>query len=184
VCSRRRCARGSRTQARRRRHRLEFEAHVQQEVAWFRGRGLTFTADGFFAAFDGPARAISLRARLAAAVRGSADRILRPSHRRVRSSRPRAAGRRAFERARAVCASRAAGEVLVSRTVTDLVAGSGLAFVDRGAHPLEPAARPGVSSRPLTHLTITLALRSHLPPCSATSTHRFCGPGGVSTSKS
>ena len=43
--------------------RTEFEAHVQQEIAWFRGRGLTFTPDGFFAAFDGPARAIAARAR-------------------------------------------------------------------------------------------------------------------------
>ena len=42
----------------------------------------------------------------------------------------------AFERARAVCERAARGEVLVSRTVTDLVAGSGVAFLDRGAHPL------------------------------------------------
>ena len=42
----------------------------------------------------------------------------------------------AFERARAVCGLAARGEVLVSRTVTDLVAGSGVTFVDRGAHPL------------------------------------------------
>jgi hypothetical protein len=44
----------------------------------------------------------------------------------------------AFERARAVCGFAAAGEVLVSRTVTDLVAGSGLVFTDRGAQPLVP----------------------------------------------
>ena len=42
----------------------------------------------------------------------------------------------AFDRARAVCGIAAIGEVLVSRTVTDLVAGSGVAFVDRGAYPL------------------------------------------------
>jgi len=35
-----------------------------------------------------------------------------------------------------VCARAATGEVLVSRTVTDLVAGSGLTFVDRGEHQL------------------------------------------------
>jgi hypothetical protein len=49
---------------------------------------------------------------------------------------------RAYERARAVCKRAAGGEVLVSRTVTDLVAGSGVAFRERGAHPLEDGGEP------------------------------------------
>jgi hypothetical protein len=119
--------------------RPEFEAHVQQEVAWFRGRGLTFTADGFFAAFDGPARAISCARGLAAA----ASRFGRTGSFGLHTGECDVTpdGRldgAAFERARAVCAIAAIGDVLVSRTVTDLVAGSDLAFADRGAYPLEP----------------------------------------------
>jgi DNA-binding winged helix-turn-helix (wHTH) protein/pimeloyl-ACP methyl ester carboxylesterase len=126
--------------------RAAFETHVHQEIAWFRGRGLTFTPDGFFAAFDGPARAISCaRALTAAAPRfgllascglhtGECD--VTPEGRDV-------AGRGdAFERARAVCGFAGSGEVLVSRTVSDLVAGSGLTFVDRGAHTLVAGSEP------------------------------------------
>ena len=47
--------------------RAAFEAHVRQEMARSRGRGLTFTPEGFFAAFDGPARAIATARALAAA---------------------------------------------------------------------------------------------------------------------
>ena len=123
--------------------RTAFEAHVHQEIAWFRGRGLTLTPDGFFAAFDGPARAISCaRALTAAAPRfglsgscglhtGECDLTLEG----------RVAGA-AFERARAVCAFAEPGDVLVSRTVSDLVAGSGLTFVDRGAHALVAGSEP------------------------------------------
>ena len=117
--------------------RADFETYVQQEIDWFRGRGLTFTPGGFYAAFDGPARAISCARALAAAC---------PRYGRTGSSGLHtgecdftAEGRvtgAAFERARAVCEIAAAGEVLVSRTVTDLVAGSGLTFVERGAVPL------------------------------------------------
>jgi class 3 adenylate cyclase len=124
-------------------NRGKFEAHVRQEVAWFRGRDLTFTADGFFAAFDGPARAISCARALTAACQrfgltgsvglhtGECD-LTREGH---------VAGA-AFERARAVCGIATAGEVLVSRTVTDLVAGSGVSFVDRGAYSLVPGDDP------------------------------------------
>ena len=48
--------------------RAAFEAHVQREVGWFRGRGLAFSGGEFLAAFDGPARAIACARALAAAV--------------------------------------------------------------------------------------------------------------------
>ena len=119
--------------------RTEFEAHVQQEIAWSRGRGLTFTPDGFFAAFDGPARAISCARALAAACPrfGRTGSVGLHTGECDLTPEGRVAGA-AFERARAVCEIAATGEVLVSRTVTDLVAGSGLAFAERGAHPLVP----------------------------------------------
>jgi len=116
----------------------EFQAHVRSEIGWFRGRGLTFTSLGFFAAFDGPARAIAC----ARALAGASPRFGRSGHFGLHTGEcdltpeGRVAGR-AYERARAVCERAAAGEVLVSRTVRDLVAGSGVAFEDRGAYRLE-----------------------------------------------
>jgi class 3 adenylate cyclase len=116
----------------------DFEAHVRSELGRFRGRALMFSPDGFFAAFDGPARAIACAHGLAAA----APRFGRSAHCGLHTGEcdltpeGRVTGP-AYQRARAVCARAAAGEVLVSRTVTDLVAGSGLAFVERGTHRLE-----------------------------------------------
>jgi pimeloyl-ACP methyl ester carboxylesterase len=115
-----------------------FEAHLRSEIGWFRGRGLTLTSGGLVAAFDGPARAIAC----ARALAGAAPRFGRSGHFGLdtgecdQTPEGRVAGR-AYERARAVCEHAAAGEVLVSRTVTDLVAGSGLAFQERGTHRLE-----------------------------------------------
>jgi DNA-binding winged helix-turn-helix (wHTH) protein len=120
-----------------------FDVHVRREIGWFRGRGLVFAPEGFVAAFDGPARAIACARALAAAC----PRFGRTGHFGLHTGEcdltpeGRVAGR-AYERARAVCERAAAGEVLVSRTVTDLVAGSGVAFVDRGAHPLEAGGEP------------------------------------------
>lgn len=124
-------------------NRRAYEAHVQQEMAWFRGRGLTFTTDGFFAAFDGPARAISCaRSLTAAAPRfGLSGAFGLHTGECDLSPEGRNAGA-AFERARAVCDFAAAGDVLVSRTVTDLVAGSGLTFVDRGSQSLVAGTEP------------------------------------------
>jgi hypothetical protein len=120
-----------------------FETHVHQEVAWFRGRGLTPTSWGFFAAFDGPARAIACARALASA----SPRFGRVGHFGLHTGEcdvtreGRVAGV-AFDRAQGVSRVANAGEVLVSRTVTDLVAGSGVAFVERGTHPLTSDGDP------------------------------------------
>jgi len=119
-----------------------FASHVQREIAWFRGRGHTFTEHGFYAAFDGPARAIAC----ARALSGACPRFGRAGSFGLHTGecdlapdgRPTGV---AFDRARAVSAL-AFGEVLVSRTVTDLVAGSGVLFEDRGAHPLTGDSDP------------------------------------------
>jgi pimeloyl-ACP methyl ester carboxylesterase/DNA-binding winged helix-turn-helix (wHTH) protein len=117
--------------------RAAFEAHVQREVGWFRGRGLAFNGREFLAAFDGPARAIACaRALTATCPRlGCAGSFGLHTGECDVTPGERVSGV-AVERARSVCSHAAAGEVLVSRTVTDLVAGSGLTFVDRGEHPL------------------------------------------------
>ena len=116
---------------------------MHQEVAWFRGRGLTATPWGFFAAFDGPARAIACARALASA----SPRFGRVGHFGLHTGEcdvtreGRVAGL-AFDRAHGVSRVAKGGEVLVSRTVTDLVAGSGVAFVERGTHPLTADGDP------------------------------------------
>jgi pimeloyl-ACP methyl ester carboxylesterase/DNA-binding winged helix-turn-helix (wHTH) protein len=117
--------------------RATFEAHVQREVGWFRGRGLAFSPGEFLAAFDGPARAIACARALAAACPRLGCAASFGLHTGECDVIPdgRVSGV-AVERACGVCRHAARGEVLVSRTVTDLVAGSGLTFVDRGEHPL------------------------------------------------
>jgi len=123
--------------------RTAFEAHVQQEIAWFRGRDLALAPDSLVAAFDGPARAISCaRALAAAAPRFGFSAAFGLHTGECDDTRDGRLGGAAVERARAVRALAAPGEVLVSRTVTDLVAGSGLTFADRGAHPLVAGGEP------------------------------------------
>jgi len=124
-------------------NRDAYESHVRQEMAWFRGRGFTVTADGFFAAFDGPARAISCARSLAAAAArfGLSTAFGLHTGECDLSADGRMAGP-AFERARAVGNFALPGKVLVSRTVTDLVAGSGLTFLEYGSHALVPGGEP------------------------------------------
>lgn len=114
----------------------EFQMHADETVRRFRGVLVNTTGDGLLATFDGPARAV----RAAGALR---DAVF-PMGIRVRAGLHTAEIRRRGDDVAGIgvhIASRVAGvagpgEVVVSRTVTDLVAGSGLAFTDRGAHEL------------------------------------------------
>jgi len=110
---------------------------VRRELVRFRGREIDTAGDGFLASFDGPARGI----RCASSLRGA----LRPLSLDVRAGLhtgecevlgPKLAGIAVHIGAR-VAAEAAAGEVLVSNTVKDLVAGSGIAFESRGVHALK-----------------------------------------------
>ncbi|MDX6399751.1 MAG: hypothetical protein QOF27_357, partial [Gaiellaceae bacterium] len=112
-------------------------AIVRRELARFQGRELDTAGDGFFASFDGPARAV----RAASAIRGA----LLPLEIQIRSglhtgecevSDGKIAGIAVSIGAR-ISSLAAPGEVLVSSTVKDLVAGSGLGFEDRGDHRLK-----------------------------------------------
>jgi pimeloyl-ACP methyl ester carboxylesterase len=123
--------------------RTAFETQVGQEVGWFRGRGLAFTPGGFVAAFDGPARAIACARALAGACTRLGCTGSFGLHTGECDVTPQGAVTgAAVERAQGVSSHAAEGEVLVSRTVTDLVAGSGLMFVDRGPHPLANGGDP------------------------------------------
>ena len=109
---------------------------VRGELQRFRGREIDTAGDGFFAAFDGPARAV----RCACAV-GDAVRLLGIELRAgVHTGECEVMGDKyggiAVHIGARIAACAAAGEVLVSRTVRDQVSGSGLVFDDRGVQPL------------------------------------------------
>jgi class 3 adenylate cyclase len=126
----------------RRWHRL-LEAHnavVRANLARFRGREVKTTGDGFLATFDGPARAIraahAIRAELAE--HGLQVRAgLHTGECELLGDDIGDIGGIAVHLAARVLAQAAAGEILCSRTVKDLVAGAGFAFTDRGTHRLK-----------------------------------------------
>ncbi len=119
-----------------RRWRELLEAHhaaVRRELERFRGHELDTAGDGFFATFDGPARAIQCARATIDAVRGIGLDIRAGVHTgECEVVGEKLAGIAVHIGARVAGQARA-GEVLVSSTVRDLVAGSGLEFEDRGA---------------------------------------------------
>jgi class 3 adenylate cyclase len=116
------------------------EAHhavVRQELKRFRGREIDTAGDGFLAAFDGPARAIRAASAITAEVKKLGLEVRAGLHTgECELIGPKLAGIAVHTGAR-IAGLAAPGEVLVSQTVKDLVAGSGLAFDDRGPHSLK-----------------------------------------------
>src|SRR6185436_92518 len=97
--------------------------------------------DGFLASFDGPARAIRCACAIVASLRELDIQIRAGLHTgECELVDGKVAGIAVHTGAR-VAAQAQPGEVLVSSTVKDLVAGSGIRFADRGAHEL--AGVPG-----------------------------------------
>ena len=119
------------------------EAHhaaVRRELAIFRGREIDTAGDGFYAAFDGPARAIRCAREVRDSVKslGLATRVGLHTGECVVSG-GKIAGLAVHIGAR-VAGLAPADSVLVSQTVKDLVAGSGLEFDDFGVHALKGVA--------------------------------------------
>ena len=114
-----------------------FEAHARREIDWFRGRWLTRTDDGLAAAFDGPARAIRCAASLAAAAPRYGLSARGGLHTGECTDDGVGLHGPAVAMAAALSGLAPPGDVLVSRTVKDLVAGAGLFFDDRGTHALD-----------------------------------------------
>jgi class 3 adenylate cyclase len=114
-----------------------FYAKVREVLQQYRGREISTTGDGFLAAFDGPARAIRCAGAIRDAVR-SLDLAVRCGLHTGECERVGndLAGIAVHIGAR-VAALASPGEVLVSQTVRDLVAGSGLVLEDRGTHALK-----------------------------------------------
>jgi class 3 adenylate cyclase/alpha-beta hydrolase superfamily lysophospholipase len=112
-------------------------ALVRQQLAKFKGSEVDTAGDGFFATFDGPARAIRCACAIVAAVRPLGLDVRVGVHTGECELVDGKVGGIAVHTGSRIAAAAAAGEVLVSSTVRDLVAGSGLDFADRGARELK-----------------------------------------------
>ena len=112
-------------------------AAVRRELERFRGREIDTAGDGFFASFDGPARAIRCAVAIRDAVQGLGIELRAGLHTgECELLGDKVAGIAVHTGAR-VSGLAGAGEVLVSETVRDLVSGSGIEFEDHGAHELK-----------------------------------------------
>ncbi|MEX0864632.1 MAG: adenylate/guanylate cyclase domain-containing protein [Acidimicrobiia bacterium] len=112
-------------------------AVVRAELSRWRGREIDTAGDGFLATFDGPARAIRCAASIAAAVQPLGIEVRCGLHTgEVEVVGTDVAGLAVHIGAR-IAALAGPGEVLVSRTVRDLVGGGGFHFTTRGLHTLK-----------------------------------------------
>jgi class 3 adenylate cyclase len=112
-------------------------AVTRRQLDRFRGRELDTAGDGFFASFDGPARAIRCAAAIVEAVRELGITVRAGLHTGECMLIDGKPGGIAVNIGARVAARAAGGEVLVSSTVKDLVAGSELRFDDRGVAELK-----------------------------------------------
>jgi pimeloyl-ACP methyl ester carboxylesterase len=114
-----------------------FHDLVRREAARARGRVIDTAGDGVLATFDGPARAIRCASAIRAAVTSLGVRVRAGLHTgECEVAGDKVAGIAVHIGAR-VAGSAAPGELLVTSTVKDLVAGSGLRFEDRGSQALK-----------------------------------------------
>jgi len=113
------------------------DAAIGRELARHRGRRVNPTGDGVLATFDGPARGVRCAQAIIDAVRPLGVDVRAGLHTGEVELRGDDIGGIAVHIGQRISSLAAPGEVLVSRTVTDLVAGSGLEFEDRGEHELK-----------------------------------------------
>lgn len=113
------------------------DAIVRSELERFRGHGVKFTGDGLLATFDGPGRAIRCARAMRDALHLVGIDIRAGLHCGEIELRGDDVGGIAVHIAARVMAVACAGEVLVSRTVRDLVSGSGIEFENRAEHELK-----------------------------------------------
>jgi pimeloyl-ACP methyl ester carboxylesterase len=123
---------------RRWRHVLqEHHATIRRELERYRGREVDTAGDGFLATFDGPARAVRCARAICDALRPLGLEIRAGVHTGEVELMDSNIGGIAVHIAARVMNAAGHGEVLVSSTVKDLVAGSGIEFEDRGTHALK-----------------------------------------------
>jgi class 3 adenylate cyclase/pimeloyl-ACP methyl ester carboxylesterase len=129
-------------------------AAVRRELARFRGQELDTAGDGFFATFDGPARAIRCAQAIIADV-GELGLDLRAGlHTGECELHDGKLAGIAVSVGSRVAAEAGPGEVVVSGTVRDLVAGSGIEFQDLGVRPLKGFRASGGSTRSVPEPTL------------------------------
>ena len=117
-------------------------AVVRQHLERFRGEEQDTAGDGFFATFDGPARAVRCALDVRDALRADGITIRAGLHTGECERMAGSFGGIAVHIGARVAAQAEPGEVLVSRTVRDLVAGSRLEFEDRGVRELKGIPEP------------------------------------------
>jgi class 3 adenylate cyclase len=110
---------------------------VRALLGRYRGREIDTAGDGFFASFDGPARAARCALALVDAVRPLGVEIRAGLHTGEVETIGGKPGGVAVNVGARIAALAGPSEVLASQTVRDLVAGSGLVFADRGSHELK-----------------------------------------------
>ena len=115
----------------------EHHTVIRRELARGRGRELDTAGDGFFASFDGPARAIRCASRISEEVKQLGIDIRAGLHTGECEVIDGKVGGIAVHIGARVASQAGPGEVLVSSTVKDLVAGAGIEFSDRGAVELK-----------------------------------------------
>jgi pimeloyl-ACP methyl ester carboxylesterase len=117
--------------------RERHDAIVRRELDRHRGREVNTMGDGFVATFDGPARGIRCALAIRDALREIGLEVRTGLHTGEVEMRGDSVGGIAVHIGARVTAAADPGAVLVSSTAKDLVAGSGIAFDDRGAHSLK-----------------------------------------------
>jgi class 3 adenylate cyclase/pimeloyl-ACP methyl ester carboxylesterase len=110
---------------------------IRRELERFRGEEVKTTGDGFLVAFDGPGRAISCAQAIASGAGPLGLKVRAGLHTGECELRGDDLAGIAVHIGARVAALAGPGEILVTSTVRDLVAGSGIEFTDRGAHALK-----------------------------------------------
>jgi class 3 adenylate cyclase len=121
---------------------VQHDRLVRAELERFRGREVKTTGDGFLAVFDGPARAVRCARALIDGVRALGIEIRTGIHTGEVEVLGDDVGGLAVHIAARVAGLAEGSEVLVSSTVRDLVAGSGIGFEARGEHELKGVPDP------------------------------------------
>jgi class 3 adenylate cyclase len=113
-----------------------YDRLVLRQLDRFRGRHVKSTGDGTLATLDGPRRAIACAVAIRDGVRAIGLEVRAGLHAGEVDIRGDDLAGIAVHLAERVCSSAGPGQVLVTRTVVDLVAGSGITFTDHGEHEL------------------------------------------------
>jgi pimeloyl-ACP methyl ester carboxylesterase/class 3 adenylate cyclase len=115
----------------------QHDAAVRRQIERFRGRAVKQTGDGVLATFDGPGRAVQCARAIQGATRAIGLEVRAGLHVGECEVRGADVSGLAVHIAARLADMAEADEVLVSRTVKDLVVGSGMEFEDRGEHKLK-----------------------------------------------